>query len=41
MMVNILCLDGEYTMFVVCDENNCFHCTIGSVMHLFNKCTYI
>ena len=24
-----------------CDENNCFHCTIVSVMHLFNKCTYI
>ena len=24
-----------------CDENNYFHCTIGSVMHLFNKCVYI
>ena len=32
--------DGEYTMFGShCDENNCFHCTIGSVVHLFNKFT--
>ena len=35
MMVNILYLEAIAMKIIA------LHCTIGSVMHLFNKCTHI